>query len=281
MLFGRLNGLIIEAEQQVQAFAEGRTQYFAYTEVVRTRAQQCLLDAGESVREELEAVSALDFSPSKALQDYYNRRVFNDFEAPGDPEFPRLQKEYDAQTPPKIRRMIDLLERARGKILTPAAPTRPDRAQQTTLAEPPVAQPSAVESVEPVLVRPFAMPGGSKWGDVLVRFTSDFCCQISVQNNSEVRNYVEMGFEDRRSRERNSKPDRNWEALRTFAERDGAIAATGHVSEWRKLEKRVQTINARLKTLFGFSNSGILYDRQAKAYRAQFKLVPPPEFDSA
>jgi hypothetical protein len=125
MVFGRLNGLLIAAREQLQAFAEGRTRYFHYTELLRTQVQQCLLDAGESVREELEGISTIDFSPSSALQAYYDRKVFNDFEAPGDPEFPRLQKEYDAQTPPKLLRMIELITQARGKALRPNVPAAP------------------------------------------------------------------------------------------------------------------------------------------------------------
>lgn len=133
-VFGRINGLIVEAQQQMRTFAEERTVYFAYTEQLRTRIQQCLLDAGEKVLGELQEINAIDFSPSTALQGYYSKKVFNDFEAPGDPIFPRLQKEYDAQTQPKIQRMLELLTRARGKLIAPNAPA-PQLSQAASQAE--------------------------------------------------------------------------------------------------------------------------------------------------
>ena len=76
------------------------------------------------------------------------------------------------------------------------------------------------------LVRPFPTPGGSTWADVVIRFTSDLQSQISVRDHTEVRTHIEMGFEDRRKGKGNSKPDQNWEVLRTFAERDGTLGST-------------------------------------------------------
>jgi hypothetical protein len=88
-----------------------------------------LLDIGETVREELQAINGLNLSPSQALLSYYGRRIFNDYQAPTETEkaeFLRLQKEYDAEAPPKIERMITLLTQARAKLLginpTPFAP---------------------------------------------------------------------------------------------------------------------------------------------------------------
>lgn len=125
MVFGRLNGLIVEAQQQLKTFDEGRTLFFQYTEILKTRIQQCLLDAGERVGGELLEITAIDFAPSQALQAYYKKGVFNDSDTPGDAEFPRLQKEYDAETPPKIQRMIRFLLQARDKLLAPTASAAP------------------------------------------------------------------------------------------------------------------------------------------------------------
>jgi len=126
------------------------------------------------------------------------------------------------------------------------------------------------------VVRPFPTPDGSTWPNVIIRFTSDFQSQISVGDHTEVRTFIEMGFEDRRKGKRNSKPDQNWEVLRTFAEHGGTFGSTKEASEWRKIEKRVQAINNRLKKLFGFSEKQIVYDWKAKSYRAMLKLIPPP-----
>jgi len=126
-----------------------------------------------------------------------------------------------------------------------------------------------------VLVKPFATPEGSTWDDVTIRLTSDFQVQISIRGRSEVRNYIEMGFEDRRAK-RNPKPDQKWEFLRRFAEGTGAIQSTKEAAEWPKLEKAVQSISARLKKLFDISDPPIEYDRRSKSYMTKFKLIGPP-----
>jgi len=125
------------------------------------------------------------------------------------------------------------------------------------------------------VVRPFPLLDGSTWADVTIRFTGDFQTQIRIRHLTEVRTYTEVGFEDRRGKH-TSKPDRNWEVLRKFAELDGAIRFTKEAADWPKLEKAVQAINKRLKGLFGLPDRAIIYDRKAKAYKTKFKVMPPP-----
>jgi hypothetical protein len=249
-----LEALINKAHKNLRAFAEGRTVFIGHILNFRNRAQHCLADIGEEAQKELHELATLDLSISEGLQRWYQKGVYNDFDVKeGDPsEFLRLQKEYDQAMPPKIERMIALLEQVREKMLG-------------------IALAAKVES----LVRPFPTPEGTTWADVLVRFTGDFDAQISARDHTEVRTYVEMGFEDRRGK-RSSKPDRNWVVLRDFAERDGAIQSTKEAAEWPKLEKAVQSINARLKEVFGMLDSPIRYDRASKSYRAKFKLIGPP-----
>jgi hypothetical protein len=134
-LLGRLEALIIEAQQQLRAFAEGRTLYVVYTEQLRSKIQRCLLDIGEEAREELPEINAIDFRPSQGLQNYYARKIFNDFEAPSETEkveFVRLQKEYDAETPPKIQRMTTLLYQVRRNMLPVAGAPQPGAVKRTS-----------------------------------------------------------------------------------------------------------------------------------------------------
>jgi hypothetical protein len=125
------------------------------------------------------------------------------------------------------------------------------------------------------LVRSFPTPYGSTWSDIVIRFTSDFQVQIRARDQTEVRTYIEMGFEDRRKGNRRSKPDGNWEILKKFAELNGKIHATERADNWKKLEKSVQEINKRLKGLFGFNDRPITYEGLSKAYRTRFKIIFP------
>jgi hypothetical protein len=249
----QLEGLIIEAWKQLRAFEEGRSMYFAYTDELRNRMQHCLADAGNHGRDELHQIATIDFNPSEGLRCYYQKRVFNDFEAPGDTEFVRLQQEYDRDTPPKIKRMIALLNQVRNKMLGIGPADRWTR-----------------------MIKPFPTPDGSTWADVLIRFTSDHQVQINIRDVGEVRTYIEMGFEDKRGKGK-TKPDRNWGYLRKFAEFKGTIRSTNEAHEWSKLERAVYTINMRLRASFGLADPPIVYDRMAKSYKAKPRLIPPPD----
>ena len=213
-------------------------------------------------------IAALDLSISKGLQRYYGNNIFNAYDVQdGDPsEFLRLQKEYDQAMPPKLQEIVKLLNQVRDKILGQPDPVYPIENTTDRLSP----------SIGTRLVRTFPMPEGSTWADVEIRFTSDFEAQISVAGRTEVRTYIEMGFEDGRKGKQNPKPDQNWEVLRTFAQRDGAFGSTKEAYKWPKIEKRVQAINTRLKKLFGFSEKTIKYDRKARAYKTKVRLVPPP-----
>ena len=124
------------------------------------------------------------------------------------------------------------------------------------------------------VVKCFSTLEGANWPDVLIRFTSDHQAQISVRDFVEVRNYVDLGFEDRRGK-RASKPDKNWEWLLRLARHDGKIQSAKSAAEWSKVEKRVQAINKRLRHIFGFSENPIKYVRGDKCYQATFKIQPP------
>jgi hypothetical protein len=311
-----LEGLIRAAQEELKAFHEGRTSFIGYITNLREHMVHCLADIGEVAQEELRELATMDLSISPELAAWYAKDVHNDFqvkEGDNPADFLRAQAEYDRTMPAKIQRMIDLLERVRGKVLgiglepTQSAPVQaeatvehsepaqlpiqaPSREPVLTPTEPPPPnsapiQPAVVSGSErpaskDVLIRPFATPEGCTWPDIQVRFTSDFEVQISARDHTEVKNCGEMGFEDRRGRG-HRKPDGNWEVLRRFAELSGAIQSTQQASDWRKLEKRVQTINVRLRMLFGLglSENGIVYDRQTKAYRTRFRITPPPDFD--
>jgi hypothetical protein len=67
MTFGRLNVLIIEAQRQLQRIRRRKNLLFEYTNLLRTKAQKCLLGAGVRMREELLEINGIDFSPSARL----------------------------------------------------------------------------------------------------------------------------------------------------------------------------------------------------------------------
>lgn len=135
------------------------------------------------------------------------------------------------------------------------------------------------QAVEPISVsgdvaRPpvarFPTPEGAGWADVSIRLTSEFQAQITVAGCSEVRNYAEMGFEDRRSQ----LPDSAWELLRQFAEHGGTIrnSQQANSTRWPLVEKRVQIIRKRLRQLFQIPGDPFEPYHRVKCYRAKFRI---------
>lgn len=120
-------------------------------------------------------------------------------------------------------------------------------------------------------VRPVSSPAGMKWSDVKVRFTSDFQVQIYVGEISEVRNYIEMGFEDRRKK---GAPDSAWAVLRRLAEKRGIIASPfeAGVDKWTKVEKAVQNIRKRLRLLFQIPSDPFERFRDVHCYKTRFSV---------
>lgn len=116
-LHARVGGLIAAIQGELRNFDEGRTVYCGHLIPIKNSVQHCLLDIGSLAQEELREIVDLNLGPSEGLYEYYRKGIFNAFEAPGDTEFVRLQQEYDKETPPKMRRMIELLAQVARKIM--------------------------------------------------------------------------------------------------------------------------------------------------------------------
>ena len=127
------------------------------------------------------------------------------------------------------------------------------------------------QKVSKVLIKPISAPAGTKWSDVKIRFTSDFQVQIYVGENAEVRNYIEMGFEDRRKKE---VPDSAWAVFRKLAEKRGVIASESEagVDKWTKVEKAVQSIRKRLRLLFQIPSDPFERFRDVHCYKTRFSV---------
>lgn len=121
-LLMQLQGLIRKAYGQLKQFTDGKTQFIGYVLELREQIQHCLVDIedrGEPAQGELQELVAMDLNISAELKAWYDKGVYNDFQVKeGDPaDFLRAQAEYDRTMPPKIQRMIEILERVRARML--------------------------------------------------------------------------------------------------------------------------------------------------------------------
>lgn len=114
------------------------------------------------------------------------------------------------------------------------------------------------------------------WDRIEIWFLSDERVRIHKDGQVETHNYDELGFGD----QRNGKPNRAWELLRTLAGSHGIIREAKTAGQpWPKVEKRIQEIRKVLRTHFGIRTDPIPFVTGI-GYRACFKIGCRPSFDS-
>ena len=123
--------------------------------------------------------------------------------------------------------------------------------------------------------RSFQVPEDSTWADVRIRFTDDHHVQVSIGDQSEVCSFASLGFEDGRGT-RGVKPVLAWDTLRDLAIHDGSVKRPPEgTSGLTRLETSIQNIRKVLIAYVGIQENPILYCRQDKTYRTQFKVEFP------
>jgi hypothetical protein len=121
------------------------------------------------------------------------------------------------------------------------------------------------------VVQPFPTPTGATWKDVSIRFVSDYQVQISMPDCSQPRNYVQMGFENSKTK----KSDSAWVLLTALARTQGKLERPETLKGISQVEKSVQTLRKRLKSFFGMQEDPFEDFRKVKCYRTKFKVSFP------
>ncbi len=126
------------------------------------------------------------------------------------------------------------------------------------------------------------LPLPKQWEDLEIRFLSDLRVQITVGDQTETRNYAEMGF----ASEKNQKPVLAWTTLRKLAEAEGVMRIAGDSQQWAKVEKRMQELRRKLKRLFNLIDEPLPFTKKTRpqqdvfGYRARFNIRCGPSYES-
>ena len=119
------------------------------------------------------------------------------------------------------------------------------------------------------------LPQPHEWREIEIAFTSDQRLQIKIGIQTETRNFEEMGFASKKS----GLPVLAWGTLRTLAEREGTIGATGDGRAWRLIEKRIQEIRQVFRRHFGLNEDPFDFIKKTRGnvsdygYRSKFKIT--------
>jgi hypothetical protein len=121
-------------------------------------------------------------------------------------------------------------------------------------------------------IDPFPTLPHTRWEDITIVFTSEFQVQISAGDQTQTRNYDEMGFADTRGA--GSKPNRAWFILKQLADHGGRIPRPRELTGpgLTALEKRIQSIRRKMRELFQIPGDPFKSFRPNYVYEARFKV---------
>jgi hypothetical protein len=136
--------------------------------------------------------------------------------------------------------------------------------------------PNWAESITPVMkskgegeirISPLHISKEIAWGDVSIRFISDESIEIRAGVPFGIKNFAELGYQDKRS----GKPDYKWEVLKLLAKSNGAISwkDKSASSRWKP---HIKTLRKRLKSYFGIQDDPFYSYKKPGGYRAKFSI---------
>jgi hypothetical protein len=131
------------------------------------------------------------------------------------------------------------------------------------------------KNIQPFL--PFDTPEGINWHDVTITFLSEHGVHIRAGSVSEGKDFIQMGFVDRRGKTQERIPDMSWLALREIAKNQGEISVTNRELPPRirkNLKTYIYNIRKQLIALFGINEDPFKqYNRNTKSWRAKFSIL--------
>lgn len=111
------------------------------------------------------------------------------------------------------------------------------------------------------------IPKNIFWEDVSIRFISDESVEIRAGTPLGVKNFIELGFKDRRS----DKPDYKWEALKLLAKNGGEISWKDK-SASLKWKPHIKTLRKRLRNYFDIQDDPFYSYRRSGGYKTKFSI---------
>lgn len=114
----------------------------------------------------------------------------------------------------------------------------------------------------------FPTPEGTQWKDVNIELVSNDSIRVKVGNIIKRFSGFNIGFTDER---KGDLLDHQWELLMLFAEKNGEIS-TKTIGYKPNLQKPIQTLNRRLRILFGIMSNPIKRYSSKSGWTTKFKI---------
>jgi len=109
----------------------------------------------------------------------------------------------------------------------------------------------------------------AEWKNVTIRFVDGHTVSVKVKDQTGTFHYSQMGMADGRS----SKPTKQWDLLRVFAESNGTLT-WGSSGADRRNQKRRENLADDLRAFFRLDGDPFEYVEDVKGWRARFTVMP-------
>ena len=112
------------------------------------------------------------------------------------------------------------------------------------------------------------IPTGIKWGDVSITFISEESVEIRAKKPLGVKNFIELGFDDKRTK----NPNFQWKILISLAHNSGSIT-WGDKSAAPKMKSHIKILRNRLRGLFEIDEDPFFRYSRSTGYKTKFRVA--------
>jgi hypothetical protein len=126
-------------------------------------------------------------------------------------------------------------------------------------------------------INPIALPEGTKWEHVIIKFLNGNDAKITLRNKPDFNRIIsfgEMGFRNKKSQ----KPNEQWYLLMLFAKRGGAIfwekKSNLKIQEINNLKTHKKLLSQTLKNLFRLEGDPFFRYNTEDGYKIKINLIP-------
>jgi hypothetical protein len=120
----------------------------------------------------------------------------------------------------------------------------------------------------------FPAPKGTIWENINIRFVDGHTVTIRVGDQAGRFNYTQMGMANKK----NTKFTKQWELFMLFAKGKGRLDWSSSDAHFR-WKKQKEQLSKRLSEFFHLEDDPIRWEKNEKAYRCRFRILPEGEED--
>lgn len=130
--------------------------------------------------------------------------------------------------------------------------------------------------ISPREIYPIKLPPHTRWEDITIKFVNGFVVIITAPDFRMKTDYVRMGFENKKA----LLPNIQWKFLRDLSEDRGELSRNTSL-HYKAVKKTKSLLSKSLREWFNLNEDPFLPQKQVKAYKTRFNLIPESDEGSS